>query len=73
VAPGAQTASVNTAGLLVVVAAFAALAACDSVRKAPAPDLLKNEKRQMERAKAVEQTLDDTAKKRMEEADRQEK
>lgn len=54
--------------LLAAIAAFL-LAACD----AKPPGLLKNEKRQMERAKAVEQTLDDTAKKRMEEADRQEK
>jgi len=58
--------------LLAAIAAFL-LAACDAKPKEPPPDLLKNEKRQMERAKAVEQTLDDTAKKRMEEADRQEK
>jgi hypothetical protein len=49
------------------------LAGCDSKPKEPSPDVLKSQRQQMERAKGVEQGLDDAAKKRMEEADRQAK
>jgi len=44
---------------------------CDSKPKEPPPDVLKGQRQQMERARSVEQGLDDAAKKRMEEADRQ--
>jgi hypothetical protein len=55
------------------LASALALAGCDSKPKEPPPDVLKGQRQQMERAKGVEQGLDDAAKKRMEEADRQSK
>lgn len=55
---------------LTVAFAFAA-SACDSGPKAPPPDLLKGQRQSMERAKAVEQTLEKSADQRREEADRQ--
>ena len=55
------------------LASALALAGCDSKQKDPPPDVLKGQRQQMERAKGVEQGLDDAAKKRMEEADRQSK
>lgn len=54
-----------------VFAALTVLAGCDSKPKEPPPDILKGQRQQMERAKGVEQGLDEAAKKRMEEADRQ--
>ena len=54
-----------------MVAALAVLAGCDSRPKEPPPDILKAPRQQMERAKGVEQGLDESAKKRMDEADRQ--
>jgi len=54
-----------------MVAALAVLAGCDSRPKEPPPDILKAQRQQMERAKGVEQGLDEAAKKRMDEADRQ--
>jgi len=54
-----------------MVAALAVLAGCDSQPKEPPPDILKAPRQQMERAKGVEQGLDESAKKRMDEADRQ--
>ena len=59
--------------LVIAIAAALALSACDSKPKEPPPDILKGHRDQMERAKGVEQGLDDAAKKRMEEADRQSK
>jgi len=58
---------------LAVAAALALGVGCDSKPKEPPPDVLKGQRQQMERAKGVEQGLDDAAKKRMEEADRQSK
>lgn len=59
--------------VLALAAAFALCAGCDSKPKEPPPDVLKGQRQQMERARGVEQGLDDAAKKRMEEADRQSK
>jgi hypothetical protein len=56
---------------IAVFAALAVLAGCDSKPKEPPPDILKAQRQPMERAKGVEQGLDEAAKKRMEEADRQ--
>lgn len=56
---------------IAMVAALAVLAGCDSRPKEPPPDILKAQRQQMERAKGVEQGLDEAAKKRMDEADRQ--
>ena len=58
---------------IAMVAALAVLAGCDSRPKEPPPDILKAPRQQMERAKGVEQGLDESAKKRMDEADRQAK
>jgi hypothetical protein len=63
---------VRVAFLASFVAALA-LSGCDTKPKEPPPDVLKGQRQQMERAKGVEQGLDDAAKKRMEEADRQSK
>lgn len=52
-------------------AAFAfAITACDSGSKEPPPDLLKGQRKSMERAKGVEQTLQQSTDRRREDADR---
>ena len=43
---------------------------CDSGPKSPPPDLLKGQRQSMERAKGVEQTLQKSADRRREEAER---
>jgi hypothetical protein len=56
---------------LTLTLAFAcAASACDSGPKEPPPDLLKGQRQSMERAKGVEQTLEQSADRRREEADR---
>jgi hypothetical protein len=47
-----------------------AITACDSGPKEPPPDLLKGQRQSMERAKGVEQTLEQSADRRRAEADR---
>jgi hypothetical protein len=64
---------VRTAAAIAVVGALTLFPGCDSKPKEPPPDILKTQRQQMERAKGVEQGLDEAAKKRMEEADRQAK
>jgi len=54
---------------LLVASAFW-IAACDSGPKEPPPDLLKGQRKSMERAKGVEQTLQQSSDRRREEADR---
>ncbi len=54
---------------LIATCAFL-VAACDSGPKQPPPDLLKGQRQSMERAKGVEQTLEQSADRRREEADR---
>lgn len=56
-----------------VAACVLLVAACDSGPKQPPPDLLKGQRQSMERAKGVEQTLQESADRRREEADRAEK
>jgi len=60
---------------VVVLVAFSALAitACDGGRKEPPPDLLKGQRKSMERAKDVEKTLQQSSERRREEIDRADK
>ncbi len=63
---------VSRASLRVTLIAASAclITACDSGPKEPPPDLLKGQRKSMERAKGVEQTLDQSTDRRREEADR---
>ena len=51
--------------------AFAGVAACDSKPKEPPPDIVKSQRRAMDKAKAAEQILQKSADERRKQADEQ--
>jgi hypothetical protein len=56
---------------LLVAVPLAALAACDSKPKEPAPDLVKSQRQALDKAKATEQILQKSAEERRKQADEQ--
>lgn len=56
--------------LMLMACCALAISACDSGRKEPPPDLLKSQRQSMERARDVEQTLQQSSDQRREQADR---
>lgn len=61
----------TTGGILACALVFAMLAACDGGQREPPPDILKSQRQSMEKAEAVEQTLQRSADERREQIDRQ--
>jgi hypothetical protein len=66
-----ETSSLRIARAVGVALAAAVLAACDGKPRESPPDPAKGQRQPVERAKGVERSLDDAARKRIDEADRQ--